>query len=243
MKRIFIYILLLMCMGLNAQSHYAQSQSRRYASGDSTILAEVWYMAENNAADSSGNARDAIYAGSYDAGIYKQGSYAFEFETADVLTYGSFTWNDTFAICFWYYHEDTESENGRAYLAKRGNDTNGWTLEFDQINGDIEFHKFVSSTSYETRTVNGFLTTRHDQWLCVIVQVVGSSLDYYIYVNDVDRTSSSSTNSADYQTGDITMGTGVNSTVDVPQIYNFLLTSAQRTFVYNNPGSCLKELL
>lgn len=209
------------------------------ASGDSTILAEVWYQFENNSADSSGNAVDGTYSGGYDAGIYKQGSYGVEFEASDIWTFDSFTLNDTFDIIFWYYHESAETESYTADLARRGNTTDGWSLEFDQINGDVEFHKFVSGTDYEARTFNGLLDVWHDDWLFVVIQVSGPTiaiwLDNLNVTNDVDPIVD------DYQTGVITMGATVNSTVDSYQIYNFNTTPEQRTYLMDHPEQCLKS--
>ena len=207
--------------------------------GDSVILAEVWYHGDGNSADSSGNVRDATYAGSYDGSFFIEGTDAFEFESIDILTYGSFTWNDTFAVCMWYYHEDSESEVYRAYGAQRGNDTDGWTIEFDQINGDIEHHKFVSGVSYEARTANGRLTVLHDTWILVIVQVAGPTTEFYM--NDVYRTSDNTTITNDNQTGDVTMGAPLNTTIDAVQVYNFVLTSDQRTWLYQHPENSLKD--
>lgn len=209
------------------------------ASGDSTILAEAWYQFENNAADSSGNAVNGTYAGTYDVGIYKQGSYGVELEASDIWTFDAFTLNDTFDIVFWYYHESSETESYTADLARRGNTTDGWSLEFDQINGDVEFHKFVSSTDYEARTGNGLLPSWHDDWLFVVIQVAGPSV--IIWLDNTDYTSDGSTTTNDYQTGTINMGATVNSTVDSYQVYNFNMTSEQRIYLMAHPEECLKS--
>jgi hypothetical protein len=211
--------------------------------GDSIVLAEVWYLFENNVADSSGNGWNGSYSGSYDASNYKQGSYGIEFESSDILTVGDFDIdNDTIAIGFWYYHPSNESDDHAAKIAVSGNTTNGWSLEIDQPNGDVEFHKYVSGTDYQARTTNGQIG--EDAWYYILMQTYGNlGGNCKIYVNNSDVTYDDDTDaSGTFDTGQIEMGSNLNSTLDNVTFFNHMfLTSDQRTYLYQHPSTTLKD--
>jgi len=241
-----IFLFLSVVCSAQVTGRYPFSKATADSGPDSTVLATVWYLGENNTDDSSGNDWDGTYSGGFNASYKIQGSYS--------IFFNQYTWaipefdinEDTIAISFWYLHRSGYSTNGAARIAASGNTTNGWSLEADQGNNDVEFHKYVSGTDYEARTSNGQVST-DDTWYHVILQTYGSGGGYAdLYVNTSDVTADNITEaSGSFDNGAITMGEntgGTGTCVDNFAFFNgMVLTSDQRTYLYNHPETTLKE--
>jgi hypothetical protein len=210
--------------------------------GDSIILADVWLQFENNTADSSGNGLDFTGApGSYSTTTVWQGTYSAKYENTGFFSSRAATFldDDTVAFVIPVNNPSAETDRARQYWVQVGDETDGFTIEHDGVNNDIEVHKYVSSVDYEYRTGNSDFTK--DQWEFVVVQFVDS--DVTIYINDVDETTTpGSTVDGVHNTGTMTLGYRSESFLDAIQIYNKrILSSAQRTWLRTHPDNVLRE--
>jgi hypothetical protein len=235
MRIAFIYLLAALSLGVGAQDILHR---RNIVSGGS--LAEVWYHMDSNQADSSGNARDFTGApDSYNTSIYMQGTASAKYESTTESTLGSFPWDqEPLAIAVNVYKPSAETSTGRHYIMRRGDFTNGWTLELDGINLDVELHKYNSGVEVEHRTGNGDFT--EDQWVQILIIIDGSSV--VLYLDGVDETSTTvgTPTATMYTGGDVTMGWALDGLIDAPAIYMFLPTTTQRNFIIANPTEVLK---
>lgn len=249
MRNGLINILLLVSVLCSAQiGRYPFSKARPDTGPDSLFIAEVVYYAENNSNDETGNGWNGSYAGGYNASYSIQGEYSiFLNSSTNLFTVGDYDIdNDTIAISFWYLHRSGYSSNSAAQIAASGNTTNGWSLEMDQGNGDLEFHKYVSGTDYEARTPNSTFANT-DTWYHIIIQTHGNGGGYCdMYVDGADADTDNITDaSGTFDTGQITMGgntSGTGTCVDNIAFFNMFLTSDQRTYLYNHPETTLKVL-
>lgn len=240
-RRYCIIVLLLLSFSVSGQLMIPGVIASSIPQEDSTILAEVWYLFENNTADSSGNNRPFTTApDSYNGSIYMQGAYSGEYESTTESTVGSFTWDqEPMTIVVNLYKPSAETSTGRHYIMRRGNATDGWTLELDGNNLDIELHKYNSGVEVEYRTGNGDFT--EDQWVQVMVIIDGSDVTFYL--DGVDETSGSvGTETATmYTGGNVTMGFALDANIDAVAIYKLAPTTLQRDWIIANPTDVLKE--
>ena len=243
MKRL-ILIPLLLPLVLTAQiinkfsfySHPVASEVQ-----EDSILASVWYQFEENQADSSGNARDFTTApDSYSESIFMQGAASANYGLANESTVGSFVWNqEPMTIEVNVNKLSPSTSLGRHYIMRRGDQTNGWTLELDGNNFDIELHKYNSGVEVEYRTGNGDFT--ENQWEQIVVVIDGSDVTFYINGSNQTAASIGVETATMYTGGDVTMGFDMDAYEDGYAIYTFAASSEQLDSIFANPGNVLTE--
>jgi hypothetical protein len=208
--------------------------------GDSTAVSFAQFLFENNVNDGSGNGNNLTGApDSYETTTVYQGTYSAKYEstTSSTISGALFGTTDVY-VAFAFHNPSTETDRTRHYILQLGDATDGLTIEYDGNNGDLEVHRYVSSTDYEVRTANGDIT--EDAWHTIIVQFSGTTCN--IYVNGTLENSGGSTLTGGfYNTGTASIGYALESFIDNLQFGNDVLTSAERDHYDSHPNWLIKR--
>ena len=206
---------------------------------DSVYAVDLWYQMENNSADSSGNARDATYAGSYTTSGAPQGSYWITSAYSADFTAPTFTQNDTITMFCRMRYDGTGSNSQMANWDYFGS-AEGWTWQLDAPNGAVDFNKKVSSTIYYSRTANSVLSMNTTYSFAVVIR--GQHTRFFI-----DGLLASSPDSVTIATQPSTSEPIVIADVllgelDDFQFYNRAVPNDSILYLHEHPGYVLKYL-
>jgi len=207
----------------------------------SDVNPELWLQFEANAADSSGNARDATYAGGYSASSPPQGSYWLTAAgNADVVPL-DFTHNDTITM-FCRIRFNTTDDGIIARYSYLGS-SEGWIWRLDAGSGAQDFDKKVGGVDDKTRGPNSSLSTNTTYSVAVVVR--GAHTRFFkdgVWTPSPVGDSVFTNNGATYPTTSDSIKITDNwwGQLDDFQFYNRHVPNDSILYLHNNPGSALE---
>lgn len=218
MKRLLVYILLLVSIGVSGQNIL----HRRYISpssseGDSLI---AYFRLENDETDEQNNYNGTpVSSWSYLSTSPKEGTYNAEFDSSpDGIDIGSVNFGSNgFTVSLWHRHSNASNSLARVLFSNGYNSTAGgfaiWLNTWAQVDGMIRVYTWDTTPNQDgANSSSGVYVNNTWNHICVVYEGSGA---WKIYVNNVDVTSDGTTQD-DFTTSGNTTVIGNYST------YNFV---------------------